>query len=306
MFMYQCRRTGLDPFAKQIHAVKRWDSKAGREVMAIQTGIDGFRLVADRTGDYDGQDAPLWKGRGGEWVEVWEDSTPPFAAKVSVYRKGVSRPFTVVAKWDAYAQTKKDGSPTQFWARMGDFMLAKCAEALALRKAFPQELSGLYTTDEMAQASNDAAPRSVADAQPEKTERVRVERAPEKAKAKPAPEPAPPPAAAPDAAKPPEAEREPPTGQFITPAQQRALHEMAQELLDYDFRGERTTTTDRRKALGTWLESQGYVGKDENGRERGSTKAIPQSEFLKVRTDFASYAKTVRGMASDVEERVGS
>jgi len=154
VFFHQCQRTGLDPFARQIYMISRKDR--GQIKQTIQTGIDGFRLIARRATDASrgtlGYDDTLWCDQNGRWSDVWLRREPPAAAKVTVIRNGER--FPAVALFTEYAGYKYDGNLTKMWADKGALMLAKCAEALALRKAFPQDLSGLYTSDEMQQADN--------------------------------------------------------------------------------------------------------------------------------------------------------
>jgi phage recombination protein Bet len=155
LFIGQCERTGLDPFARQIYAIFRKNRSSGKEEMTIQTGIDGFRIIAERTGTYAGQDGPFWLDAQGVWHESWPHKANPLpvAAKVIV-RKVIGGQVVetpAIANFEEFAP-RYNGNLTGLWPQMPAHMNAKVAEALALRKAFPQELSGIYTKDEMEQA----------------------------------------------------------------------------------------------------------------------------------------------------------
>jgi phage recombination protein Bet len=139
LFAYACQRTGLDPFSKQIYAIKR----GGK--MTIQAGIDGLRSIAERTGQLDGS-MTYWCGADGQWQDVWLDSKPPAAAKTIIHRKGCAHPFTATARFADF------NAGQGLWSKMPSVMIAKCSEAQALRRAFPADLSGVYSTDEMDQA----------------------------------------------------------------------------------------------------------------------------------------------------------
>lgn len=159
LFFHQAKRTGLDPFAKQIYMVgrktkvggyrgepERWETK-----WTIQVGIDGWRLngrrAAARTGEKVQTEGPFWQGiDGGGWNDVWlNPKAPPAAAKFTVIRDGEA--FTGIAMYSEYVQTKSNGEPNAMWSKMPANQLAKCAEAAAWRKAFPEAFSGIVLED---------------------------------------------------------------------------------------------------------------------------------------------------------------
>lgn len=158
LFAMVASRSGLDPFAKQIYGIKR----KGR--LTFQTGIDGLRSIAARTGEYDGQDLPEFGPDCAVFPACASKKHPEYVT-VNVYRKGVSRPIGARAYWHEYIPG--EGQDFQWW-KMPHVMLGKVAEALALRKAFPWDPNSetgiggdLYTSEEMAQADT-APPASLA------------------------------------------------------------------------------------------------------------------------------------------------
>ena len=161
LFLHQCQRTGLDPLSNQIYCMKRkqrgkdgnWAEKA-----TIQVGIDGYRLIASRTGRY----AP-----GDVEIKMQGDRIVSAIATVKMCVGGQWFDVKAEAYFDEYKQTfGQTGELMGLWKKMPRQMIAKCAEALALRKAFPAELSGIYTNDEMSQADTEPpqannAPRQI-------------------------------------------------------------------------------------------------------------------------------------------------
>lgn len=174
VFFHVVKRTGLDPFAKQIYMIGRntFDQRRNSWVTkwTIQTGIDGYRLIGRRAANAArvriSIGAPEWAHQDGTWRPVWvRDWGLPIAARVTITRDG--EPFTAVALFDEYKQTKRDGELNQMWSQRPAGQIAKCAEALAWRMAFPQDLAGIYVDDEMQQADREEpALRSIRPAAP--------------------------------------------------------------------------------------------------------------------------------------------
>lgn len=158
LFLATAQRFGLDPIARQIHCVIRKGQDG--PTMSIQTGIDGLRLLARRTGEFDGADPAQWCDTSGVWHDVWLSPGPPAAARVTVYRSGITRGFTATALYSEYVQMFS-GQPSSIWRTRPAGQLAKCAEALALRMAFPTETGGLYADDEMQDSTPEPPPPSV-------------------------------------------------------------------------------------------------------------------------------------------------
>ncbi len=147
LFLYVAGKRGLNPLTRQIHFVKRGAQGT------IQTGIDGFRLIAQRTGQYapSGKATQFEVDKAGKLI-----SATVFGNKIV---NGTAFEFSATAYFSEYAPMLPNGQLFPMWQKMPRTMLEKCAEAKLLRKGFPEELSGLYADEEMHQA--DAQPISV-------------------------------------------------------------------------------------------------------------------------------------------------
>ena len=150
LFLFQAQKTGLDPLQKQIYFIK-----VGEKIQTI-TSIDGFRLIAERSGVYEGQTQPIFYDENGVAFDVWVQKKLPTACKIGVYKKGFREALYAIAIFEEYAKRskygnkygKKAGDLEDMWEKMPSLMLSKVAEALALRKAFPNDLGFLHTDEE--------------------------------------------------------------------------------------------------------------------------------------------------------------
>lgn len=174
LFVEVCRRVGLDPFRRQIYAVVYSKNNSEKRRMSIITGIDGFRAVAARNRDYRPDEAePAITYSDG----LKDPETNPLGIEKAVARAfklapdGQWHPVIGVAYWDEFAPVDEvwEYDPAEGkrkpsgkhklggqWPRMGRVLIAKCAEAQALRKGWPEDLSGVYSPEEMARAEAEA------------------------------------------------------------------------------------------------------------------------------------------------------
>lgn len=156
VFLMACERTKLDPFMKQIYAIQRRSKKhdgSWGQSMTIQTSIDGYRLIAERTERYAPGPEPTYVHEKGALI-----SATAYIKKMTA--DGTWHVVSASAYMDEYCQKTREGQPMGMWATMPRTMLAKCAESQALRKAFPAEMSGIYTKEEMQQADVEVVQRA--------------------------------------------------------------------------------------------------------------------------------------------------
>lgn len=175
VFLHTAASLGLDPLKKQIYCFVFSKDNPAKRRMSLIVGIDGFRAIADRSGNYRPDDrAPRYVI---DPAAIDKDKNPLglISAEVTVYKRvhGDWWPVTAVAYWDELAPLIEGGSWTENeqgksyfkkdgkvmldpkkdnWRRMGRVMLAKCAEAQAIRRGWPEDLSAIHTDEEIDRA----------------------------------------------------------------------------------------------------------------------------------------------------------
>jgi len=160
LFMRLCQVRKLDPFAKQLTPIA-FGRDDKRRVSYI-TSRDAMRTIAKRTGNYDGTtDAELFvETKDGEEVLLPhkmynpEKHTKIISATIGVRHKEQSEPAFRTAVFKSFCKT---GAGSEVWTAHPDLMIIKCAEAQALRAAFPEDLADLYAAEEMEQVKRQAA-----------------------------------------------------------------------------------------------------------------------------------------------------
>ena len=129
LYFMWCKRSGADPTAKHLYIVNRKDH--GNDSWRIESYADFFRAVAHASGEYDGFEGPEYCGDDGDWFDTWLSSTPPSAARIKVFRKGVAHTGWTTARYSAYY----GNSPNFLKNSMGEVLIAKVAEVLAKPRA---------------------------------------------------------------------------------------------------------------------------------------------------------------------------
>jgi phage recombination protein Bet len=175
VFFHFCQQTGLDPFARQVCLIKRRENIDGNWVdkWTTQIQIDGFRVIRDRVAARLGvtveYEDTIWYDHDGTERKVWLEDGPPAACSFAVLKDG--RRYPAVVRYKALVQTTRAGDPNTMWTKMDAEQLEKCAEAKALRRAFPNDLGGVYVDGELPPDTtpangngNQVQPRTVAGA----------------------------------------------------------------------------------------------------------------------------------------------
>ena len=154
MVLGYCKASGLDPMQKPVHIVPMWDSKAGQMRDVVMPGVNLYRTQASRSNQMAGISEPEFGPMVSEVIGGQKISYPEWC-RVTVRRllaSGQVADFTAVEYWmENYAikgGKEKSIAPNAMWTKRPRGQIAKCAEAQALRKAFP-EIAGGVTAEEM-------------------------------------------------------------------------------------------------------------------------------------------------------------